>query len=337
MRPQLMRPSPPNLVILPPAVAGGPLLPPLPGARALDLAGESMGTSWSLRLFAPPELPETALRAAVTAELALIIALFSPWTADSEVSRLNAAPEDELTVSPDFRALLAPLLEIAALTGGASDPTLGALADLWGFGPPGPRGAPPSQPEIDRARAVSGWRKVTLDDTRLRRPPGMRFDFSGSAKGLAVDRVSRALTGIGAGHHLVEIGGECFARGLKPDMRPWWVAIEQPPELSRVLVALNGRGLATSGDERSFLHAGRRYAHTIDPATGRPAENDLARVSVIAADAMRADALASALMVMGAERALDHARAYGIAALMLRRDGTRILTPAMQRMADDDG
>lgn len=337
MRPQLMRDAPPNLVILPPAVLPGPLLPPPPGVRGLDLAGQSMGTSWTVRLFAPPELPGAALRAAISTELSRIIALFSPWVADSEVSRLNAAPEDELTLSPGFRALLAPLMEIAAQTGGASDPTLGALTDLWGFGPPGPRGAPPAQPEIDRARAVSGWQRVSLEGTRLRRPPGMRFDFSGSAKGLAVDRISRALTALGAGFHLVEIGGECFARGLKPDMRPWWVAIEQPPELSRVLVALNGRGLATSGDERSFLHAGRRYAHTIDPATGRPAENDLARVSVIAADAMRADALASALMVMGAERGLDHARAHGIAALMLRRDGTRILTPAMQRMADDDG
>ena len=332
-----MRDTPPKLVILPPAVSDAPLSPPSPGARALDLAGESMGTTWSVRLFAPPELSGAALRGAITAELARIIALFSPWVADSEVSRLNAAPEEELTVSPGFRALLAPLMEIAAQTGGASDPTLGALTDLWGFGPPGPRQAPPAAPEIDRARSVSGWQRVSLEGTRLRRPPGMRFDFSGSAKGLAVDLISRALTGIGAGHHLAENGGECFARGLKPDMRPWWVAIEQPPELPRVLVALNGHGLATSGDERCFRHDGRCYAHTIDPATGWPAENDLTQVSVIAADTMQADALASALMVMGAERGLAHARRHGIAALMLRRGGARILTPAMERMTGDDG
>lgn len=334
-----------NRVILPDLVAEGPVLPPPPGWTEYRLSGETMGTDWSLIAFAPPG-SAPLLRALVMAECARVIALFSPWTPVSEVSALHRAPAEEVTISEEFHALLEPLLGIAAQSGGASDPTLGALVDLWGFGPPGARPATsplPDVAEIARARAVSGAGRVCLQGRTLRRPPGMRFDFSGSAKGHAVDLVSAALSAAELGFHLIGIGGEYYARGLRPDMQPFWVGIEQPPGLTPLLVALNGRGLATSGDlRRGFTHDGRRYAHTIDPATGRPLGLDLSAVSVIADRVMQADALATALLVMGESRALDFARAEGIAAVLIRRDpGTRaghvaVFTPAMERMMDDD-
>lgn len=336
-----------NRVILPPLVARGPVLPPPPGWVETRLAGETMGTNWSLIAWAPPGAGP-GLQLLVETECARVIALFSPWTPESEVSRLHRNGAGKAELSEDFLALLAPLLQLAAETGGASDPTLGALVDLWGFGPPGPRPALaplPQPPEIAQARELSGHARLRLEGTRLYFPPGLRFDFSGSAKGHAVDLVSTRLAEAGIGSHLIEIGGEFYGRGLRPDMRPWWVGIEPPPEgLSNSqrspVIALNGWGLASSGDyRRGFQHGGRRYAHTIDPATGWPVENDLASVSVLAPTVMQADALATAILVMGAARGMAFARISGVATVMIRRGPEGAVTevsPALQEMLDDD-
>lgn len=334
----VLAPRPRNRVVLPPVHPGGPLLPPPPGLRLHRLTGAAMGTGWTVLAHAAPDAADT-LRALIAAEIARTIALFSPWVAESEISRLNTAPGGDLRLSPAFAAVLAPLLDLARDTEGASDPTLGALVDLWGFGPPGPRPAAaplPGGAGIAAARAVSGWRRVHLAANRLHRPAGLRLDLSGSAKGWAVDQVSARLTAAGAEFHMVEIGGELRARGLKPDMQPWWVEIEQIHPGPRLLVALNGMALAGSGDwRRQFTHAGRRYAHTIDGAAGWPVDNGVATVSVLHDSAMMADALATALMVMGPGRGMDFAAAHGIAALMVLHRGDRIASPALARMMED--
>lgn len=314
------------------------MLPPPPGWRAHRLTGDTMGTTWMLRAHAPAGLAPDALRAAVQAELAQCIALFSPWVQDSEIARVNADPAPEVELSPVFAAFLADLLIVARATGGAYDPGLGALVDLWGFGPPGPQAGLPPAAALAAARAVSGWRWMRLDGARLTRPPGLRLDFGGSAKGWAVDRVSAALTAAGAGFHLIEIGGECFGRGLKPDMHPWWVGLDGAAgAASPWRVALNGWGIATSGDGlRCFWQAGRRYGHTLDPATGAPLADGPASVTVIADTVWRADALATALMVLPAAARDLLAAEQGIAALVQGWDGSWAASPAWARMMDDD-
>jgi thiamine biosynthesis lipoprotein len=241
------------------------------------------------------------------------------------VARFNAAPAGSWRFSPPCWALLADSLAWAQASGGAVDPTLGALVDLWGFGPGGqrPAHAPlPTRDEIATALQASGWQRVQADAAQrtLRKPAGLRLDFSGIAKGWAVDRVSARLEREGARAHLVEIGGELKARGLKADLQPWWVALEGGP---RSLLALVDMAVATSGDaHRHFEHGGRRYTHTIDGRTGWPVAHGVAAVTVLHADAVQADAQATALTVLPPAEALAWAERQGLAALLtLRTDG----------------
>ena len=222
-----------------------------------------------------------------------------------------------------FAEVLACALEIAAETDGAFDPTLGALVDMWGFGPRAVH-APPQQLALDGARAASGWRRVDFDVARrmLIQPGGLHLDFSGIAKGYAVDCVAQLLSEGGIPSFLVEIGGELRGSGVKPDGRPWWVEIERPPDCPTqpIVAALYNLSIATSGDyRRNVMMGAQRVSHTLDPAPGRPLRTAIAAVTVLAADCMRADALATALTVMGAQAGVAFADRRNIAALFTLR------------------
>ena len=317
-----------------------------PDQRIRDLGGETMGTTWSVRVIAPPAVSDADLRTAVEAELDRVVALFSPWTPDSEVSRFNAAEAGPVGLSEDFWALFDLTLDLADETNGALDPTLGALVDLWGFGPPGPRDAAaglPSEEEVQAALAVSGWMKLRLD--RLNRtafqPGGMRLDFSAVGKGWAADRVSERLTALGATSHLIEVGGELLGQGVKADGQPWWVELERPPgdDSVRTVAAAFGLAVATSGDYRRYFgHNGRLFSHSIDGHEGTPIQNGLASVTVLHPSAARADALATALTVMGSQDGPAFAADTGIAARFVRHDRggfAEIESPAFRAMADE--
>ncbi|WP_292052030.1 MULTISPECIES: FAD:protein FMN transferase [unclassified Brevundimonas] len=331
--------------VLIPRVDGGPERPPSDLIWSLD--GESMGTSWQVRLIAPPASDLETFRAAIPQELDRIVALFSPWVDDSEISRFNAAPSGFVSLSEPFWALLTRSLDVADDVNGAVDPTLGALVDLWGFGPPGPRPAllpVPSDTEIEAARALCGWNRLRLNrETRsAMQPGGMKLDFSGIAKGHAVDCVSDRLLAMGATSHLVEIGGELKGVGVKPDAQPWWVEIEavEGSPAPRTVAALYNLAVATSGDwRRSFSHNGIRYSHTIDGSTGRPLDNGLAQVTVFHASAMMADALATAFTVLGPRDGPELATAMGIAVHFIERtaDGpVEHMTPAYAAMMEEE-
>ena len=306
-----------------------------------------MGTSWSVHLVPPPGSDEAQFQTAIEAELNTIIDLFSPWVDHSEISQFNAMASGPLSLSEGFWDLLTRSMDLADDFNGAVDPTLGALVDLWGFGPKGPRNPllpVPSPDEIETARKASGWQKLRLDASSRSaiQPGGMRLDFSGIAKGHAVDQVSERLIAMGATAHLIEIGGELKGRGVKPDGQPWWVEIEAVPgsPAPRTVAALFDIAVATSGDwRRSFSHNDRHYPHTIEGATGRPVNNGVAQVTVFDASAMRADALATALTVMGAAEGLELATAYGLCAHWVERTAVGLvehMTPAFAAMMDEE-
>lgn len=316
-----------------------------PGPTILDLSGETMGTTWSVRLAPPPGLAAEAAREAVEAELARQVAHFSHWDPRAELARFNGAPPGFYAVSEPFWTLLNAALDLADDTDGAVDPTLGALVDLWGFGPPGPRpaGDLPTDEDIAAALAVSGWKGLRLNRAMraVQQIGGMKLDLSGIAKGHAVDRVSDRLTELGATHHIVEIGGELRGRGVRPDGQPWWVELQQAPgtPAPRTLVALFDLAVATSGDWiRGFDREGRRYGHTIDGRTGGPLDNGVASVTVLADTAMYADAMATALAVMGPDEGPAFAGAMNLAAaFVVRGDSglTETLTPAFRAMLEE--
>ena len=310
-----------------------------------------MGTTWSVRLVAPPGLERSVIQSAIEGELSGIIALFSHWDPRSELSRLNAAPPGFWAVSEPFWNLLNAAMDLADETNGAVDPTLGALVDLWGFGPPGPRPlngfgtghTTPFEEEIAAARALSGWGilRFNREARAVQQLGGVKLDLSGIAKGHAVDRVSDRLTALGATHHLVEIGGELRGAGVKPDGMPWWAELQQAPGAPgpRTVAALFDLACATSGDwVRNFEVYGQRFSHTIDGRTGRPVENGVASVTVLADTAMYADAMATALTVMGPEEGPAYAEALNIAAaFVLRAEAgmTEIISPAFAAMLSE--
>ena len=341
-------PRPGNRVLIP---THGRKPSPPPGPDIWDFAGETMGTTWSVRLIPPPALDRMAFQSAIEEELARIISLFSHWDPRSELSRLNAAPPGFWAVSEPFWDLLNKAMDLADDTNGAVDPALGALVDLWGFGPPGPRplngfGTGPTVPfeeEVEAARALSGWGVVRFnrEARAVQQLGGVKLDLSGIAKGHAVDCVSERLTRMGATHHLVEIGGELRGAGVKPDAMPWWAELQQAPGAPGppAVAALFDLACATSGDwVRSFEAYGQTYSHTLDGRTGRPVENGVASVTVLAETAMYADAMATALTVMGPEEGPAFAEAMKIAATFVVRTGdgmVEIVTPAFTAMLSE--
>lgn len=321
-----------------------------PGDVVRSLSGETMGTTWAVRYATPPGLDPDTARLAVEEELARIVGLFSHWDPRAELARLNAAPPGFWAVSEPFWNLLNAAMDLADDTDGAVDPTLGALVNLWGFGPAGPRpdnafGTGPTVPfeeEIATARAVSGWNRLRLhrDARAVQQMGGLQLDLSGIAKGHAVDRVSERLTALGLTHHLVEIGGELRGAGVRPDGYPWWVELQQGPDAPGLpaVAGLFDLAVATSGDwVRGYEAYGERYSHTIDGRTGRPVTNGVASVTVFADTAMRADAMATALTVMGPQEGPAFAEAMGLAAaFVMRAEGgpVEIVTPAFAAMLD---
>ena len=184
----------------------------------------------------------------------------------------------------------------------------------------------PRRAALDQLRDRTGYQKLELpaDPQTLRKAaPALELDVDGIAPGYAVDRIAERFDSLGVRDYLVELGGEVRARGRSPAGRPWRVAVETPLGGERkpyTLVELDGLGASTSGDYRDFrMVDGRRVSHTIDPRTGAPVRNALASVCVLHPSAARADAWATALMVLGTDEGLALARRQGLAALFIER------------------
>jgi len=338
-----------NRVLIPVALSAPPP-PPIAQGQVRQWAGETMGTTWSARaVLAPGQAANQAanqaegIESGIRAVLDAVIAQMSNWSDTSDLSRFNrAAAGSWVTLPDDCFTVLQAALQTAHDSGGAYDPTAGPLVDLWGFGPAGRRIAAPSVDDVLRVRERCGWQRLDVDAGQrcVRQPGGVSLDFCAIAKGFAVDAVSRYLDAQGMAHHLVEIGGELRGQGLRPDGMPWWVELESPSAdgtaPARTMIALLGLSVATSGDyRRYFEHGGQRFAHTIDPRTGYPAAHALASVTVIHRDCMLADALSTALTVLGPQAGMAFAQRHALAARFLVRtpDGfDELATPAFAAM-----
>ncbi|KRA14655.1 FAD:protein FMN transferase [Lysobacter sp. Root604] len=305
-----------------------------PAARAVHaLAGHSMGTQWSVKLVADAAaLPE--LERGIQARLDEVVAQMSTWEADSDLSRYNRAEAGTVQPLPDgFHAVLDAALKLAADSGGAYDPTIGPLVNLWGFGPDGGRESAPSDAEIAQAQARVGWQRVGFDPhaRTATQAGGSYLDFSSIAKGYGVDRVAQWLGERGIDAFLVEVGGELYGRGRKPDGSAWRIAVERPDDDAgdegTAVLALDGFAIATSGDYRRYFdHDGRRYSHTVDPRSGRPVTHALASVSVLHPQCMQADGLATVLAVLGPQAGMAYANRRQLAAMFVLHDGDGFLT-----------
>ena len=274
-----------------------------------------MGTSWSLQAVAPPA--GTAER--VQAVFDLVVDQMSQWEPDSELSRFNRALPDQWRDVPDELAhVVESALAIARSSGGAFDAGLGRLTEAWGFG---------SMGAVEAAPQLSGTAKRVIDfdpeTRRIRRSEGAALDLSGIAKGYGVDLAAERLLDIGVRHFLLEIGGELRGEGVRPDGQPWWVDVEMPPTASIApwRIALHDLSVATSGNyRRGFTVEDRHYSHSFDPATGRPIVNGVSSVTVLHRQCMMADGWATALTVVGAEKAIALADEQQLAACVVAGD-----------------
>lgn len=260
---------------------------------------------------------------AVADALAQVDAEISTWRSDSVLARFNVGPVDQwMPVPGPLAALVDEALTLSRQSGGAFDVTVAPLVDLWGFGPT-PAQAAPSPSAIEEARARVGHRhlQARLQPPALRKGlPGLAVDLSAIGKGHGVDRAAQSLQRLGCRDYLIDVGGEVRTLGRNPQGLPWRIGIESPGGGTLRTLALSGLAAATSGDYRNYrMEGGRRLSHALDPRTGRPVQGDLASVTVVAESAAEADALATAILVLGPQAGRRFARQRGIAALLLTR------------------
>lgn len=297
-------------------------------AEPVAVGGRALGTTWSLRWMPGPGTPDPALvQREAAAWLEAFEAELSAWRPGSALNRLNAAPAAEWSpVSPRLAGIVAEALAVAALTGGAFDPTVEPLLGPWGHGPAARTGPAPSPAELERLRAAVDWRRLSVrtDPPAVRRARAdTRVDLSSPAKGRATDELSDLARRLGATNHLAAVGGDLRAAGPGPAGAGWPVGIARPspgePALARRL-HLRDAALSTSGNDRNRAPVGPTGAgHLLDPRTGRPAESSLIAVSVRAATSQRASALATGFFVLGPEAGPSMARTADIPALFLER------------------
>ena len=308
--------------------------------EAVQLAGATMGTRYHITwLEAEGQPAAEEVHSGVEALLEAINASMSTYREDSEITRFNRSqPGAWFPLSADFAEVFALARQVSEASGGAYDVTVGPLVDLWGFGPQ-MGDEVPAAAAIAAAKAQVGEARLEFDagQPALRKPAPMALDFSSIAKGYAVDRVAEWLQSQGMVDYLVEIGGEIRVSGINPHGQPWRIAVEKPDSFQRdvmAAVSLDDTAIATSGDYRNYFEVdGVRYSHSIDPRSGAPVRHELVSVTVVHPRAALADAWATALVVLGPDKALEVALQEDLAVYLISRDGdsfTAVSSPAME-------
>ncbi|MEM7373440.1 MAG: FAD:protein FMN transferase [Bacteroidota bacterium] len=269
------------------------------------------------------------------AEVQRIEALISSWNPSSQTSLVNRmAGKQPVKVEQELFNLIRRALKVAELTGGAFDPTFAAIDQVWAFD--GSMTALPTAEAVARSVEKIDYKKVILkqeDTTVYLSESGMKIGFGAIGKGYAANRAKQIMRGMGIHSGLVNAGGDLIAWGTKGQEQDWQIGIADPQNHEQIVAWLNINGLAvvTSGDyERFVMIDGLRYGHIIDPRTGYPAKG-LSSVSILCPDAELADALATAVFVMGREKGLPLINQLrGIEALLITDEGEILKSKQLQ-------
>lgn len=257
--------------------------------------------------------------------------LLSVTDPDSEISALNACGYADL--SPDTAAVLSAALELSRSTGGAFDATIYPVMHAWGFY--GDSFTVPTAEQLAAATALTDSRRVSVSGNTFTLGDGQKLDPGGIAKGYAADELVRLFGTYGIDCGIISLGGNVAAFGQKPGGGQWKTAVQNPDGSDDYLgiISLTDVSIVTSGAyRRNFTVDGVTYHHIMDPHTGRPAETDLLSVTVVCTDGSTADALSTALFVMGSDRALDYWREHSgeFDTVLYTRDGSLIITGGLR-------
>ncbi|MBN3520787.1 FAD:protein FMN transferase [Algoriphagus lutimaris] len=271
----------------------------------ITLSGKTMGTTYNITYL---DEKGRDFQTSIDSILVVFNQSLSTYIPESELSRFNIGDTLEFEL-PYLLPVLQASKEINQKTDGAFDPTVGPLVNIWGFGPSGPELK--DSVDIQNLLKLVGFEKVDFDSKEVRKSlHDIYLDFSSIAKGYGVDVVADLLREKGINNYLVEIGGELVARGVNESGELWKVGVNRPEESANAsdlfsIIALQDKAMATSGNYRNFyVRDSIKISHTINPETGYPVEHNLLSATVLADDCMTADAYATALMVMGTEKAI---------------------------------
>ena len=287
----------------------------------------AMDTYITVRL-ATADVTETQL-GEVSAECERIVreleSVLSAHDPESELYALNTSSEEFTGISDALESVLLTAYELSARTAGAYDFTLGALTELWNITGGGPV---PRQADIDAVLRHAGYENITIDENRntvMRPDPKVQIDLGDIGKGAAADELIRYLETTEISYGLVSVGGTVGVFGDKPDGTPYKVGVRDPDDPNGVVTYLliDEGFVAVSGDyERYFEEDGVRYHHIFDPSTGYPADSGLRSTAVHALNGAAADALSTALFVMGTDAALElYENHGGFEAVLISGDG----------------
>lgn len=275
----------------------------------------------------------------VVAEITALDNQLDPSLENSSVHMLNRANGSAIEVSDDILAMLSKAQEVYSSTGGALDLSTYPLSQLWGFidldVENHEEGNVPSEEEIQQKLALLGFDAITVDDHNVSIPSGSAISFGAVAKGYASDAAVATLKDAGVKSAIVSLGGNVQTLGdQKPDGSLWNVAIQDPNSSDDYLgiLQVGETAVITSGSyERYFEKDGVRYHHIIDPKTGKPADNDLVSVTIVCDSGLTADALSTALFVLGSEGAIeywkDHADEFQM--ILVTKDKQALYTPGL--------
>lgn len=294
--------------------------------QELHLTGPTMGTIYNVKLSHPQDVEPTALQNQIDTLLVNINKLMSTYDPESELSQFNSSQStDWYPLSEQTLVVLKEAKRLGELSNGVLDVTVGPLVNLWGFGPDAKPETVPSEQEIVAVRQRIGLDKLLLSEQAARKTVAdLYVDLSTIAKGYAVDQIAVFLEQAGYTDYLVEIGGEMRVSGVKTNGLEWRIAIEKPVSTERSVqrvMSIGSNAVATSGDYRNYYEQdGVRYSHLIDPSTGFPIQHSLVSVTVIHPSSMTADGLATALIVMGLDKALELARQNNLSVLLIARE-----------------
>jgi len=308
--------------------------------ETIRLDGSTMGTSYSVQLVKKHNaIIDDSLSGEIKDILDSVDSVMSTWRSDSELSRINSNHGDQwINVSPDLLFVLTMALAVSEKTNGAFDITVDPLIELWGFSSNEPVSTIPDDQSIRDSLQQIGYKNLIIDAKRgaIKKIKPIRLNLSAIAKGFAVDKIAKHLGKSGIDAYLIEVGGELRLKGDKSGGSGWKIAIDTPTTRDRQshrVIGVTNNSIATSGDYRNFYEIkGRHYSHTIDPVTGRPVTHNLASVTIIDKNTAYADALATAIMVMGFERGYEFCELNKIPAYFIIRNDGRFISKYTNQM-----
>ena len=276
------------------------------------IEGFAQGSSYQVICSPLRGITQEALKQRIESCLEGIDQSLSGYNKGSLLSRLNEG--EDLPLNDDFIDCFTRSKEIWEETGGAFDPSSGPFFDLWGFGFTNKGSV--TQEAIDSIRAFIGMDLLSLE-TRpdgvhlVKADPRVKLNFNAIAQGFSCDRVARILDSVGCTDYLIDIGREIVCKGLNANGGLWRIGLDKPIDGNfdegsdlQAIIEVTDCGIVTSGNYRKYyIEDGHKFAHTIDPTTGRPVTHNLLSATVVAKDGSTADAYATWLMVEGVDKA----------------------------------